>query len=185
MTRGALRAGERVLVTAGSGGVGTAAVQIARHAGARVFALTSGAESCRRLEELGAHHAIDRTRDDPAAAIKEATAPEGVDVVLDSVGEALWGTLVRALAPGGRLVCYGATTGPQAVTDLRHVFWKQLSILGTTMGSPAEFHAVMRLVFGGALAPVVDSVVGLDGVAAAHARLEKGDVFGKIAVEIG
>ena len=108
--------------------------RLARHAGATVFVLTSGAENCRRLEELGAHVAIDRTAGDVGERVQEATGREGVDVVLDSVGETLWGVLVRALAPAGRLVTYGATTGPKAVTDLRHVFWKPLSILGRTMG---------------------------------------------------
>jgi NADPH:quinone reductase-like Zn-dependent oxidoreductase len=185
VTRAKLRAGERVLVTGGSGGVATVAVQMARRAGAHVFALTSGEESCRRLEALGAHTAIDRLSGDPAKLVKAATAPEGVDVVVDSVGEALWGVLVRALAPGGRLVTYGATTGHAAPTDLRYVFWKQLSILGTTMGSPAEFRAAIKGLFDGELRAVVDAVVPLEGVADAHARLEAGGVFGKIVVDVG
>jgi NADPH:quinone reductase-like Zn-dependent oxidoreductase len=185
MTRAGLRAGERVLITGGSGGVSTAAVQLARHAGATVFVLTSGAESCRRLEALGAHVALDRTSGEVGDLVRQATGREGVDVVLDSVGEAVWDTLIRALAPAGRLVTYGATTGPKAVTDLRHVFWKQLSILGSTMGSPGEFHAVMRLVFQGAVAPVVHSTVPLEGVGDAHALLEGGGVFGKVVVVPG
>ncbi len=182
--RGRLEAGERVLVTGGSGGVAVAAVQLARHAGAEVFVLTSGPENCERLRALGAHHAIDRLDGDPAAGIRQATGRRGVDLVVDSVGEALWDTLVKALAPGGRLVCYGATTGPKVTTDLRHVFWKQLSILGTTMGSPADFTRTMELLFAGALRPVVDQVVPLEGVAEAHRRLEGGKVFGKIVVEV-
>jgi len=182
MTRGALRAGERVLITGGSGGVSTAAVQLARHAGATVFVLTSGEENRRRLQGLGAHVAMDRKAGDVGDMVKEATGPEGVDLVLDSVGEALWGVLIRALAPGGRLVTYGATTGPKAVTDLRHVFWKQLSILGSTMGSPGEFHAAMRLVFEGVVRPVIHSTVPLEGVQGAHAILEGGGVFGKVVV---
>lgn len=182
MTRGALRPGERVLITGGSGGVATAAVQLARHAGATVFVLTSGEDNCRRLERLGAHVALDRNSGDVGALVKECTGPEGVDVVLDSVGEALWGVLIRAMAPGGRLVTVGATTGPNATMDLRHVFWKQISILGSTMGSPGEFHAAMRLVFQGAVRPVIHSTVPLEGVQGAHAILEGGGVFGKVVV---
>lgn len=184
MTRAGLQAGERVLITGGSGGVATAAVQFARHAGATVIALTSGAESCRRLEELGAHVTIDRLTGDPAELIRDATGAERVHVVLDSVGEPLWGALVRALAPGGRLVCYGATAGPEARTDLRHVFWKQLSILGSTMGSPAEFRAAMRAVFDGTIRPIVHTTVPLEGVREAHELLESGTVFGKIVVQV-
>jgi NADPH:quinone reductase-like Zn-dependent oxidoreductase len=184
ISRAGLRAGERVLITGGSGGVSTAAVQIARNAGARVFVLTSGPENCRRLLELGAHVSLDRLSDEPRTLIRDATGPHGVDVVLDSVGAVLWPTLIRALTPGGRLVTYGATTGHGAETDLRHVFWKQLSILGTTMGSPPEFHAAMREVFQGRVRLPVHSRVDLDGVAGAHALLEEGQVFGKVVVEV-
>ncbi len=184
MTRGTLRTGERVLITGGSGGVSTMAVQMARQAGAHVFVLTSGSENCRRLEELGADVTLDRLMDEPKELIREATGARGVDLVLDSVGEVLWGTLIRALAPGGRLVTYGATTGPEPTLDLRHVFWKQLSILGTTMGSPAEFRAAMERVFGGNVRPVVHSEVSLDEVRQAHELLEEGNVFGKVVVRV-
>ncbi len=182
MGRAQLRPGERVLITGGSGGVSTAAIQMARNAGARIFVLTSGEESCRRVGELGADVALDRSSGDPRELIREATGSRGVDVVLDSVGEVLMGTLIRALAPGGRLVTYGATTGPKPKVDLRHVFWKQLSILGTTMGSPREFREAMEQVFLGHVQPVIHSTVGLEGVAGAHELLEEGGVFGKIVV---
>ncbi len=181
--RARIQPGERVLVTGASGGVASMAVQIARNAGARVVALTSGPENSRRLEALGAHQVLDRLSGEPRELIREATGPEGVDVILDSVGEALWPTLIRALAPAGRLVTYGATTGHRGETDLRHVFWKQLSILGTTMGSPADFRAAMAEVFRGRLVPSVHRSVGLDGVRGAHEELEAGRVFGKIVVE--
>ncbi len=180
--RGGLAPGERVLVTGASGGVATAAIQLARHAGAHVIALTSGEENARRVLELGAHEAVDRTAGDPAKLLRGAVGRRGVDLVVDSVGEVLWDSLVRVLAPGGRLVCYGATTGHRAPTDLRHIFWKQLSVLGTTMGSPADFTRVMELVFRGEVAPVIHAVVPLDGVRDAQARLEEGRVFGKIVV---
>jgi NADPH:quinone reductase-like Zn-dependent oxidoreductase len=182
VTRGGLRAGERVLITGGSGGVATAAVQLARIAGAEVFVLTSGEENVGRLLSLGAHRVIDRNAREVGPLLRETLGSRGVDLILDSVGEAIWGDLLRALAPQGRLVTYGATSGPRAPTDLRHVFWKQLSILGTSMGSPADFQAVMKVVFGGTVKPVIDAVVPLEGVAEAQARLEAGQVFGKIVV---
>ncbi len=181
-TRGGLRAGERVLITGGSGGVSTAAIQMARHAGAHVTVLTSGEESVARVLELGAHQAVDRKEGDPGKLLKEALGNSGVNLVLDSVGEALWGTLIRSLAPGGRLVTYGATTGHAAPTDLRHIFWKQLSILGSTMGDPGDFHASMRLLFEGAIRPVIHEVLSLDEAREAHELLEGGRVFGKVVV---
>ena len=184
MSRGRLRAGERVLITGASGGVSTLAIQYARAAGTTVFALTSGPENVARVQELGADVAIDRLEGDPAEQIRGVVGRRGVDLVVDSVGEALWGAVLRALAPGGRLVCYGATTGPKVTTDLRHVFWKQLSILGTTMGSPSEFREAMGMVFSGQVRPVVDDRISLDRVREGHERLEAGGVFGKIVVEV-
>jgi NADPH2:quinone reductase len=181
-SRGRLQAGERVLITGGSGGVSTMAIQLARHAGAEVFALTSGAENEQRLEALGAHHVMDRTTNAVKALFHGAIGPRGVDLIVDAVGAPLWPALIRALAPGGRLVNYGATAGPEATVDLRHLFWKQLSILGTTMGSPAEFTQAMEMLFQGHVAPIVHATVLLDGVRDAHAQLEAGQVFGKIVV---
>ncbi len=183
MARGGLRAGEDVLVTGASGGVGTMAVQIAALAGARVHAVTSGPDNVARVEALGAHHAYDRTAGDWVRPLKERTGGRGVDVALDSVGAALWESVLRSLAVRGRLVSYGATTGANGTTEIRHLFWKQLSILGTTMGTPAEYRTVMQLVFQGHLKPVVHQVLSLDEVRAGHELLEAGDVFGKLVVK--
>lgn len=180
--RGELRPGERVLVTGASGGVGTAAIQIARRAGAEIHAVTSGPENVERVRSLGADVVYDRLAVDLGPALKEGTGGRGVDLALDSVGEAMWKTLASALAVGGRLVSYGATTGADAAIDLRHLFWKQLSVLGTTMGTPAEYREVMRLVFDGALEPVVDRTLPLDEIREAHEALEAGEVFGKVVV---
>lgn len=183
LVRGGLRAGEAVLVTGASGGVGSMAVQVAARAGATVYALTSGADNVAKILELGAHHAWDRTNgEDWVKGVKHATAGRGVNVVFDSVGEALWSSLVRVLAVRGRLVSYGATTGPTATLDLRHLFWKQLSVLGTTMGTPAEFRAAMQAVFRGELKPVVHEVMSLDDARRAHELLEAGGVFGKLVL---
>jgi NADPH:quinone reductase-like Zn-dependent oxidoreductase len=182
VTRGRLRAGERVLITGGSGGVSTAAIQIARLAGARVFVVTSGEENVLRARELGAHVVYDRTEVDVGRELRQDTGKKGVHVALDAVGEALWETCVRALGVGGRLVTYGATTGPQAGVDLRQVFWKQLEILGSTMGTPAEYRRVMRLVFEGRLEPIIHRVMPLEQVRQAHEMLEEGRVFGKLVL---
>jgi NADPH:quinone reductase-like Zn-dependent oxidoreductase len=176
-----VRPGSRVLVTGASGGVATAAVQIAKHLGAQVFALTTK-ENIDRVEALGADIVYDRNTGDFAPQIWKDTGKRGVDIVIDSVGEAIWTSCVRALARGGRLVVYGATTGFRGELDLRVVFWKQIEVLGTTMSNRSEFEEVMRLVFSGALKPVVDTVLPLAEIRAAHERLERGEHFGKIVV---
>ncbi len=182
VSRARLAPGETVLVTGGSGGVSTAAIQIAALCGARVLAVTSGPEKVERVVELGADLAIDRLEEDFSRAAFEATDRRGVDVVLDSVGAAVWADCVRALARDGRLVTYGATTGPEGCQDIRRLFWKQIRIIGSTMASRAEFERVMDLVFSGRLRPVVDVVWPLDRIADAHARLEAGEGFGKIVL---
>jgi len=182
ISRAGLRAGESVLVTGASGGVAVAAIRIARHVGATVHAITT-TEKVDRVAALGADHVWDRRDPEHRKALFEATGRRGVDVVFDSVGEATWHDNVRALARGGRMVVYGATTGHAATTDLRHVFWKQLSIIGTTMSNRREFEKVMGLVFDGTLEPVVDVVWPLERIRDAHERLESGRQFGKIVLE--
>ena len=180
--RGAVREGERVLVTGASGGVGSAAVQLARLRGAQVWAVTSGTANVTRARELGAQVVIDRTEEDWVEAVKRSTDGRGVDLVIDSVGEAMWDGIVRSLAVMGRVVCYGATAGPKVSLDLRHVFWKQLSVLGATMGTPEEFREAMTHVFEGRVAPAIDGVLPLDRIREAHERLESGAAFGKIVI---
>lgn len=181
ITQGRLRPGDTVLITGASGGVSTAAIQIARFAGARVMALTS-APYIDRVRELGAHVAYDRADEDWSRALWRDTDRRGVDVVFDSVGSAIFGQCVRSLARAGRMVVYGATTGPTAELDLRVLFWKQLHILGSTMANQAEFRRVMDLVFAGEFDPVVDSVRPLSEIREAHARLESGEAFGNIVL---
>ncbi len=182
MTRGRLQAGEDVLVTGASGGVGTAAVQLAKLAGARVFAVTSGAANVERLQRLGADAVYDRLTADFSRRVWTDTEKRGVDLVLDTVGEAIWPSCLRALAVQGRLVTSGATTGASGDTEIRLVFWKQLSILGSTMGSPSEFRRVMRLVFEGKVGPVIHATMPLAEASRAHALLEEGEVFGKLVL---
>ena len=182
-TRGALREGESVLVTGASGGVSTAAIQIARLLGAEVLAVTSGPENVEKVRDLGAAAVFDRLEGDFVAGVKEHTGGRGVDVVLDSVGEATWPQCLRCLSRLGRLVTYGATTGPHGAVEIRHTFWKQVSVVGSTMGSKSEFEAVMRHIAAGDLAPVVGQVMPLASIREAHEALESGRVFGKLVLE--
>jgi NADPH:quinone reductase-like Zn-dependent oxidoreductase len=183
MGRAALRPGERVLITGASGGVSTAAIQVAKLAGAKVYAVTSGADNVERVRALGADVVYDRIRvEDFSREIWRDTEKQGVHVAFDAVGEVVWPQCLKALGPRGRLVTYGATTGARGSTEIRVVFWKQLSILGSTMGSPAEFRAVMRLVFQGKLKPVIHETMPLAEARRAHEMLEGGAVFGKLVL---
>jgi len=182
VTRAGLKAGERVLITGGSGGVGTAAIQIAVAAGAHVHVVTGGADNVRRALELGAHVVYDRFEVDFSREVWRDTRKQGVQVVFDTVGEAVWPACLRALAVGGRLVTSGATTGSRGSTEIRLVFWKQLNIMGSTMGSPAEFRRVMRMVFAGKLEPVIQEVLPLAEARRAHEMLEAEGVFGKLVI---
>jgi NADPH:quinone reductase-like Zn-dependent oxidoreductase len=182
VTRAALRPGEDVLVIGASGGTALAAVQIARLMGARVFAVTKGAEKVERLRELGADVVYDRAEEDWSKAVFRDTGRRGVDVVVENVGAATWAGSVRALARGGRLVTYGATAGPKVELDVRSVFWKQIQVIGTTMASRGEFEDLLRVVFAGRLHPVIDTVMPLDQAREAHERLEAGGQFGKIVL---
>lgn len=180
--RGRLRPGERVLVTGASGGVSTAAIQIAKLAGATVYAVTSGPENVRRVRELGADLVVDRLEEDFSRRVWTETEKRGVDLVLDGAGESVWEGCLRVLARGGRLVTYGATTGPQGRIDIRQLFWRQLEVVGSTMASRGEFEEAMELVFSGRLRAVVDEVLPLDRIREAHRRLESGEAFGKLVL---
>lgn len=182
VTRAALRPGEDVLILGASGGTAIAAIQIARLCGARVFAVTSGRENVERVRALGAHVVYDRTEVDFSREVYRDTEKRGVDVVVENVGQATWQGSIRALARGGRLVTYGATTGHEAVLDLRVLFWKQIQIIGTTMASRAEFEAMLRVAWRGELRPVVEATLPLAEARIAHERLESGVHFGKLVL---
>lgn len=174
--------GARVLVPGGAGGVSVMAIQLAKAMGAWVVATTSTGK-VDKVAGLGADHVLDyRTDPDWSKAAYRLTDKTGFDVVVDSVGEATWPLSLRALRPGGRLVTCGATTGPNGLTDIRQVFWKQLTILGSTMGTHADLERVMAYVAAGKVRPVVDQVLPLARIQQAHARLERGEQFGKIVL---
>jgi NADPH:quinone reductase-like Zn-dependent oxidoreductase len=181
--RARVQVGKDVLVLAGGSGVGTAAIQIARLHGARVFATASSDEKAARLRELGADAAINYRTGDFLQEVRRLTGKRGVDVVVDSVGQDTWEKSLKALARGGRLVTCGATSGYQAATDLRFVFSKGLSILGSTMGSRAELVRVAGLVGDRRLKPVIDRVLPLERVADGHRAMAERSLFGKIVLK--
>jgi NADPH:quinone reductase-like Zn-dependent oxidoreductase len=182
LARGGLKPGETVLVTGASGGVSTAAIQIAKLSGARVYAVTGGSANVEKVRSLGADVVYDRLEVDFSRELWRDTGKRGVDLIVDSVGEPMWEGCLRSLAIGGRLVTYGGTGGPAVTSDVRAIFWKQLSILGTTMGPPEDFRRVMKLVFEGRLAPVIHGVFPLEEARRAHELLEAGEVFGKLVL---
>ena len=184
MTRAKLERGEDVLVLAAGSGVGQAAIQIAVLHGARVFATAGSPEKLGRARELGAAGVIDHHRQDIADEIKRLTNKRGVDVVIEHVGEATWGKSVRVLARGGRLVTCGATTGAAGALNLSALFAKQLSILGSYMGTKGELLRAALLFFAGQLKPVIDRTYPLRDAAEAHRRMEASGQFGKIVLEV-
>jgi len=183
VTRGGLQAGEWVLVWGIGGGVATAALALAKALGANVVVTSSSDDKLARAKELGADAGLNHVTDDVVAAVKEITGG-GAHVVVDDVGEATWKRTLDAARPEGRIVVCGATTGPNPPAALHRVWWKQLSILGSTMGSPDDFRAAYDLVVSGKARPVVDRVFPLGEAAAAHERLESGEQLGKVVLRI-
>ena len=181
--RAHVRSDDVVLVLAGGSGVGQAAIQIASFFCARVFA-TAAPAKIERTRALGAEDVFDHYAADYARELKRATDGHRADVVIEHVGEATWERSVRALASGGRLVTCGATTGHQAALDLRHLFARQLSLLGSYMGTFADLRSAAELLFNGRVRPAIDEVFPLDQAAEAQRRLEHKDQFGKIVLEV-
>ncbi len=185
ITAGHLRAGETVLVVGAGGGVNSVAIQIAKLAGATVGVVAANAEKAAKARALGADWTIDRAAEPNwSKAVQAATGRRGVDVVVDNVGAATWGSSLRCLARGGRLLTVGGTTGYEAVTPVNLMFGKHLSIIGSTMGTQTDFEAVMAQVWAGKIKPVVDQVFPLADYPAALARMMAGEGFGKILVQV-
>ncbi len=182
VSRGKIRPGESVLVVGGSGGVATAALQIAKLSGATVYVTTSSEEKAERLKKLGADEVI--LDPDFHKVVWKLTNKRGVDVVVDSVGKATWQKSLRSLSRGGRLLTCGATTGPNPEEDIRFIFWRQISIIGSTMSNQTEFRQVMRLILEEKLKPIVGLILPLDKAVEAHRLLEGRKHFGKIVLSL-
>jgi NADPH:quinone reductase-like Zn-dependent oxidoreductase len=183
-TKAGLREGEWVLIWGIGGGVALAAFELARALGARTIVTSSSAEKLERAKELGADIAVDHGSEDVPAAVKEATDARGADVVVETVGEATWERSLAAAAQGGRVVVCGATAGHSPPARLYRVWWKELAILGSTMGLPAEFEAAYDLIRAGRARVHVDRVFPLAEAARAHEHLESGAQFGKVVLRI-
>ncbi len=182
VTRAQVRGGERVLAWGIGGGVAIACLQIAKLLGAHVTVTSGSDDKLARARELGADDTINHRGVDVGREMRTRTGKKGVDVVVDSVGEATWSQSLGALGRRGRLVTCGGTSGPMVTTDVRKLFWNQWSILGSTMGNDAEFAAIVEHFRNGRLMPPVDRVSPLEEGRAAFARLEAGEQFGKIVV---
>jgi NADPH:quinone reductase-like Zn-dependent oxidoreductase len=181
IARAQLRGGETVLIQAAGSGVGVAGIQIAKYIGARVIA-TAGSEDKRKAAlALGADHVLD-SRDPSWPKQVKALAPRGVDVVFEHVGGDIFEQSMRLLGRAGRLVTCGATTGIDGKINLRHVFFKSQSILGSTMGSKGEYHQLVALYAQGFFKPVIDRVLPLSEIRAAQEALESREVFGKVVL---
>ena len=184
VTKAQLREGEWVLLWGIGSGVASAGLAIAKALGAKALVTSSSDEKLERAGELGADAAVNHATGDVRAAVKEATGGEGVDVVLEHVGEATWATSLAVAKPAGRIAVCGATTGPNPPASLHRIWWKQLTIYGSTMGTQQDFEAAYELVKSGRATPVVDSVLPLEDARAAHERMEAGEQFGKIVLSI-
>jgi NADPH:quinone reductase-like Zn-dependent oxidoreductase len=183
MTRGCLQRGDSVLVTGIGGGVALGALNIARHFECEVIVTSRHQWKLDRAIELGAAHAVLDEGTDWSGAVRSATGRRGVDVCIDSIGGPVHLACIKSLARGGRLVLCGCTAGANPPTDLARLFWNQQSILGSTMGDMQEFKEAMDLLIAGHLAPTIDTVFPAKDGAAALARLESGDQFGKLVLD--
>jgi NADPH:quinone reductase-like Zn-dependent oxidoreductase len=183
VTKAAVTEGEWVLVWGAGGGVGTAAFAIAKALGARTIVTSASDAKLAKLRERGADAAINHGEADVAARVKELTGG-GADVVIEHVGEATWARSLQAARPGARIVVCGATSGPNPPAALHRVWWKELVILGSTMGTKEDFEGAYELVATGRARPIVDQVFPLADAAAAHEHLERGEQLGKVVLTI-
>jgi NADPH:quinone reductase-like Zn-dependent oxidoreductase len=183
--QGRLRAGEHVLIVGAGGGVNSVALQLAKWAGATVFALTSSEEKMAQAKALGADEVINyREEPDWHRTIARMTDRRGVDLIVDNVGQATLDRSMRALARGGRIVIVGNTSGPKTEIDIRYIFGKQISLIGSSMGTPQDFRDVMHQVWSGAVRAPIDHVLPLSEGRKAHELIESGEKFGKVVLAI-
>jgi NADPH:quinone reductase-like Zn-dependent oxidoreductase len=182
--RANLQPGQTVLALGASSGVGIAAIQVAKLFHARVITTAGDETNLEKARELGADYGINHYKQKISDEVRKITNKEGVDVVIEHVGIATWAESVKCLKPGGTLVTCGATTGYDAALDLRFLFSRQLSILGSFMGTMSDLHSVLSHIFAGRLKPVVDRTFPLKEIRAAHEYLEQSQMFGKIVLTI-
>jgi NADPH:quinone reductase-like Zn-dependent oxidoreductase len=182
--RAQIRPGQTVLVLGANSGVGTAAIQIAKMFHTRVITTAGDERKMERARELGADFVVNHYQQKISDEVRKITNFEGVDIVVEHVGKATWDESVRSLKAGGTLVTCGATTGPKVDLDLRFLFSRQLSLLGSYMGTMSELHEVLSHVFAGRLKPIIDHTFPLQEIRAAHEYLEKSEMFGKVVLTL-
>jgi NADPH:quinone reductase-like Zn-dependent oxidoreductase len=184
VTKARLAAGEWVLAWGVGSGIGSATLAIGKALGARVIATSSSDQKLERAQKLGADAVVNHSEGDVVEAVKRATGGHGADVVVEHVGEATWKQSLQAAAAAARITVCGATTGPNPPAQLHRMWWKQLTIFGSTMGTKEDFEGAYELVASGKAKPIVDQVFPLAEAAAAHERLESGEQFGKVVLSI-
>lgn len=185
MTRAQLKPGQTVLIHGIGGGVALSALQLAKLAGAEVIVTSSSDEKLDRAGQVGADYIINyKTVDDVAQCVKDVTSGIGIDIVIDTVGAATWPIDFSAVRRGGKIVLCGVTSDAEAVTNLRTLYWKQLTILGSTMGSNEDFRQMLKAITTAKLKPVIDSVAKLEKIKDATGKMEAGEQFGKIVIEV-
>lgn len=183
VTRAGIQSGDNVLVMGSGGGVNSLSIQIAKHFGAEVHVIAGGAEKKSKAEDLGASFVVDyKDNEDWHKELFPIIGRKGYDIVVDNVGKPTWSRSIKLAGMGGRIVTVGNTKGPIAKTDIRYLFAKQLSILGSTMGSHAEFAELLKLMDSGAIKPVIDCEIPLSEGVRGHEILEEGTMFGKVVL---
>jgi zinc-binding alcohol dehydrogenase/oxidoreductase len=183
ISKAQVKPGERVLIPGAGSGVATFALQIARLAGAQVYVTSHSDRKLQRALDLGADGAVNYTQSDWPDEVRRISRG-GFEVVIDSVGAATYNPALDLLVPGGRMISFGSTSGPDTSLEIRQVYRKQISLMGTTMGSPQEFAQVLAAVNSGKIKPVIDSTFPLGEASAAHHRLEDQKQFGKVILTI-
>ena len=182
--RANLKKGETVFIWGASGGLGSAAVKIAKYLGAKIIAAAKSKSDAQKIQKIGADEVVIYTQGNVADEVKKMTGSLGVDVVFESVGEKTWDTTLAMLRPYGRVVIAGTTSGDTGTQDLSYIYVRQLSILGARMGTKEEFKKILELVSAGKLKPIIDKVFPLKAAAEAQRRMIEGKHIGKIVLEI-
>lgn len=183
ITQGKLQANETILILGASGGVGNAAVLISKLAGARIIAAAGSDDKAEKLKELGADHVINYNKVDFSKEVWALTNKQGADIVVDYTGKATWPQSIKATRQGGRIVTCGATTGYEAVTDLRYVWVREISIIGSNGWGPKDLHILLDLVSRKKLNPIIDRILPLEDIREAHRLIEEREIFGKIIIQ--
>jgi zinc-binding alcohol dehydrogenase/oxidoreductase len=184
VSRANIQQGQRVLITGIGGGVASFALQISKKIGAHIYVTSGHDDKLERAQEIGAEGGVNYKQGDWVSDLKEMIGSDGIDVVVDSAGGENFDALLDITKPGGTIVTYGSTLGPSDNVNIRRIFWKQLNILGSTMGSPGDFRNMLKFYSENNIKPVIDSVFPLKEAYKAHTRMENSSQFGKLVLKI-